>query len=266
MKHSLIRLCGAGALVLPLSVMAESGTDFSAQSNSIYDQTSTGGGTMMLFNRLQDQQQAINELRGRIEKLEHDLAQQTQLSKQRYLDLEERISSSKGTAGGAGNDENDSTSNDPITRAAQSGAGNVPTSSGDSSNASAGDNNKDAREAYQDAFALVQQRQFDQAIDAFEKFNQQYSDTPLKGNAYYWLGELYSAKSQLDKSARAFQTVIDDYPKSSKVSDAIYKLGLVRARQGESDQAQKLLQRVIKEYPDSNAAGLAQDFLDKTSG
>lgn len=271
MKHSLKRLCGAGALVLPLSVWAQSGQDFSAQSN-FYNQASTGGsGSLTIFNQLQSQQEAINQLRGQIEELQHQLEEQKQLSQQRYLDLDERISGGGGTGGnpaaGSSATATDSSSSDPINAAAMGGASAVTQGAGSSGASSAGSSNSgDAQQAYQDAFELVQGRQFDQAISAFEQFNRDYPDSNLNGNAYYWLGELYSAKSQLDDSATAFQTVINKYPNSSKVPDALYKLGLVKARQGQGSESQKLLNQVIKEHPDSNAANMARDFLKRTSG
>ena len=88
----------------------------------------------------------------------------------------------------------------------------------------------------------------------------------MNGNAWYWLGELYSAKSRLDKSSAAFGKVISDYPQSNKVPDAMYKLGLVYARQGKSSESQSMLKKVISEHSGSDAAGLAREFMQKTSG
>ncbi|ART61670.1 tol-pal system protein YbgF [Kushneria marisflavi] len=256
MKHSLVRLCGAGALVLPLSVWA------SAQTESFYNQAATGSGTgtLQIFNRLQSQEQDINQLRGQIEELRHQLEQQTKLSQQRYLDLEERLSGSQGDSGASSdNSGNASGSGDPITQAASGGS-----QSSTSSSTSASSN--DAQGAYQAAFSHVQKREFDQAISAFEAFNRDYPQSGLNGNAWYWLGELYSAKSQLDKSSAAFSKVISDYPQSNKVPDAMYKLGLVYARQGKGSESQNMLKKVISEHSESDAAGLAREFMQKTSG
>ncbi|GHC20249.1 tol-pal system protein YbgF [Kushneria pakistanensis] len=259
MKHSLIRLCGAGALVLPLSVWA------SAQTGSFYNQASTdsGSGNLQIFNRLQSQEQDINQLRGQIEELRHQLEQQTILSQQRYLDLEERLSSGGGSgeASSSGGDSASSGNSDPINQAA-SGSGRSSSSTGSGTSSSS----DDAQGAYQAAFAHVQKREFDQAITAFEAFNRDYPESALSGNAWYWLGELYSAKSQLDKSATAFGKVVSDYPQSNKVPDAMYKLGLVYARQGKSAESQSTLKKVISEHSGSDAAGLAREFMQKTSG
>ncbi|WP_317450674.1 tol-pal system protein YbgF [Phytohalomonas tamaricis] len=254
--------------MLPLSVWAQSDQDYSAQSNSFYSQASTGGsGSLTIFNQLQSQQDAINQLRGQIEELQHQLEEQKQLSQQRYLDLDERISGNSGGGSRSSDSVSGDTadaSSDPINAAAMGGG--TAAAEGSASNSSSNPSSGDAQQAYQSAFELVQARQFDQAISALEQFNQDYPNSSLNANAYYWLGELYSAKSQLSDSAQAFQTVIDKYPSSSKVADALYKLGLVKARQGQGSASQTLLNRVIKEYPDSSAATMAQDFLKRTSG
>ncbi|WP_027350378.1 tol-pal system protein YbgF [Halotalea alkalilenta] len=262
MKHSLKKLCGAGALVLPLSVWAQS-------SGSFYNQAATtqpsASGSLTLFNQLQTQQEAINRLVGQIEELQHQLEQERQLGQQRYMDLDQRLTQLEGgepQAGATQGSGASSGSDDPIAQAAR-GAAVATAGAGAAAGSSGGDQ---AEQSYQQAFALVQNRQFSEATSAFERFNQEYPDSNLKPNSLYWLGELYSAQSRLDDAADAFQSVIDDYPSSSKVADAIYKLGLVKARQGQGSESQRLLRQVVAEYPQSNAAKLAEDFLSRTSG
>ncbi|MCI0508957.1 tol-pal system protein YbgF [Chromohalobacter marismortui] len=255
MKHSLKRLCGTGALVLPLSVWAQPAVeDLTAQSNSLYSQTAvqqepSGGGNLALFNQLQDNQRDIKRLRGQIEELRYQLEQQKKLSQERYLNLEKRLEAMASRPPEASVDSD----------AAQSVTG-ASADNGSSSNQAG----IQGRDAYQAAFQKVQARDFDAAIQAFQDFITAYPNSDLRPNAHYWLGELYSAQSQLDAAAQAFQTVIDDYPDSNKVADALYKLGLLKARQGHPDESKNLLNRVRNDYPDSNAADMAQDFLNQS--
>jgi tol-pal system protein YbgF len=137
--------------------------------------------------------------------------------------------------------------------ASESSAGSEPTTS------------NEARAAYQAAFAKVQARDFPAAITAFENFVADYPNSGLTANGHYWLGELYSAQTELDKASAAFEKVIQNFPQSSKMPDALYKQGLLRARQGKPDESRALLERVRNEYPDSSAAGLANDFLNRSA-
>lgn len=247
MNHShssrrwLTRLCGAGALVLPLSVLAQPVIeDLSAGSRSFYDQTEareSASGSLLLLNRLDEQQREIQQLRGQVEELRYQLEQLRRDSQARYLDLEERLA---GTAPAAVD-----------AAAAQA----VAAGNGQASGA-------DAQAAYQAAFQRVQARDFPAAIAAFEAFVADYPDTDLAANGHYWLGELHSAEEDLEAAAAAFQTVLDDHPQSNKVPDALYKLGLLKARQGQPEASRELLERLIADYPDSNAAVMGRDFLN----
>lgn len=253
MKHSLKRLCGAGALVLPLSVMSLAEAqqrpiveDRTAQSGGGFlDQAQVqeeAGGSLVLYNQLQEHQREIQQLRGQIEELRHQLEQLRSQTRQQYLDLDERL-----VAGSAGIEANPQVDEESARQVAE-----TPSPRG---------NSPDAQAAYQAAFAKVQAREFDEAIVAFETFVQDHPDTGLTANGYYWLGELHSAEANLEQAESAFREVIDNHSQSSKVPDALYKLGLIKARQGELEESRGLLERVRDDYPDSSAAGLANDFL-----
>lgn len=265
MNHSLKwfveRLCGAGAIVLPLSVLPLTAVaqqqplvqDLSSSSNSgFYSQTQrqeSSGGSLVIFNQVQEHQQEIQQLRGQIEELRHQLEQLKRQSQQQYLDLEDRLMSS-----GPSQIEQATPQVEP--EAAQQVA-NAPSASNVS---------QDAQSEYQAAFAHVQAREFGQAIQAFESFVSNHPDTSLTPNGHYWLGELYAAEGELDKADAAFSRVIENYDGSSKVPDALYKLGLVKARQGDAEESRALLERVRNDYPQSSAAGLAGDFLRQAGG
>jgi tol-pal system protein YbgF len=253
MKHSLKRLCGAGALVLPLSVISL----VEAQQRPIVEDRTAQprggfldhaevreepGGSLVLYNQLQEHQHEIQQLRGQIEELRHQLEQLRNQTRQQYMDLDERL-----MAGSAGIQASPEVDQESARQVAQ-----TPSPSGTTAEAQA---------AYQAAFAKVQARQFNEAIEAFDAFVVDHPDTSLTPNGYYWLGELHSAEANLEEAEAAFRQVIDNYPQSSKVPDALYKLGLIKARQGELEESRGLLEQVRDDYPDSSAASLANDFL-----
>ncbi|MEQ6917496.1 tol-pal system protein YbgF [Halomonas aquatica] len=254
MRHGLKRLCGAGAMVLPLTVAApvvaqqpviEDLTQSSGGSG-FYSQTATreeAGGSLVIFNQVQEHQEEIRQLRGQVEELRHQLEQLRRQTRQQYLDIEDRL-----MAAGSGVDQ----AAPPVDEESAREVAEAPSPSGDDAL---------TQQAYQAAFAHVQAREFGQAIAAFEAFVTQHPDSRLTANAFYWLGELHSAESNLEEAEAAFQRVLDDFPESSKVPDALYKLGLLEARRGRPEESRALLERVREEHPDSSAAGLADDFL-----
>lgn len=254
MKHGLKGLCGAGALVLPLSVwlpaMAQQQPvieDLTAQPRSFYQQAETreeAGGSLVIFNQVQQHEEEIRRLRGQVEELRHQLEQLRRQSRQQYMDLEDRLASGMtGVSAEAPAQVDDEAARQVALAPSPSGA------------------DPDAQAAYQAAFARVQAREFDAAIGAFERFVVEHPDNNLTANAHYWLGELHAAEGGLEAAERQFRTVLDDFPQSGKVPDALYKLGLLKARQGQPEESRQLLERVRDDYPESSAAGLANDFL-----
>ncbi len=261
MNHSLKRyferLCGAGAIALPLSVLPLSLLSASAlaqqplvqdlssgSSNSFYQQTQrqeSSGGNLVLFNQVQEHQQEIQQLRGQIEELRHQLEQLRNQSQQQYLDIEDRLMSSAPSQIEQATPQVEPEVAEQVVQAPS--ARNV---------------SEDAQAAYQAAFAHVQARQFEDAIAAFESF--------VAANGHYWVGELYAAEGELDAADQAFTRVIEQYNGSTKVPDALYKLGLVKARKGEAERSRELLEQVRDDYPQSSAAGLANDFLRQSAG
>ncbi|GED22456.1 tol-pal system protein YbgF [Halomonas halmophila] len=250
------RLCAIGLFSMPMGIIPAavaqqpSVTDLSGGGGStFYDQTATraqAGGDLLLFNRLQQNQEELRRLRGQVEELRHQLERLRQQTRQQYMDIDSRLSSLSSVG--------------PESSAPSSSA----SSDTASSESDAATDSSAGREAYQAAFAKVQNRDFGAAKQAFEAFIADYPQSELAANAHYWLGELHSAESDLEAAAGAFRKVIDAFPDSNKVPDALYKLGLLKARQGDVDASNELLDQVQSQYPDSNAASLAEDFQQQS--
>lgn len=242
---SLLSLAG-GALAQQPSV------DDLTSSNNFYDRTVTreeAGGSLALFNAIQSNQETIRELRGEIEELTYELGKIRQQGQQQYIDLDSRLAVIEQGGGGG----------------SSVAASSQPSQSSGQEAANPGRSSDAAKNAYNAAFSNVQNRKFDAAITAFESFVSDYPNDGLVANGYYWLGELYSAKSESAKASQSFQRVIDDYPQSGKVPDATYKLALLKARQGDVEASDALLTQVRDNYPDSTAAELAKDFMRDSS-
>ncbi len=121
----------------------------------------------------------------------------------------------------------------------------------------------DDQDAYQQAFALVRERRFDEAVTAFDSFIQKYPQSDNLANAYYWIGEVKLAQQKLEPAGQAFQTVVQRYKQHRKRPDALYKLGVVQDRLGKVAESKQSFEMLITEYPDSSAAGLARNYQSR---
>ena len=213
-----------------------------------------------LFYQIQQLQQEVMRLNGRLEEQAHELRTLREQSLQRYTDLDKRLSDSGGqlaTATGG------SSAGAASTAPAVSTPLAAPVASGNRSTAVA--EQPGEGDAYRAAYALVQGRQFDQAVGAFRKFLQNYPDGKYAPNAHYWLGELYLVMDppDLEASRQAFALLVSQYPDNSKAADALYKLGKVQFMKGNREKAREYLDLVIRQYSSSNSAvvKLARDFI-----
>lgn len=125
----------------------------------------------------------------------------------------------------------------------------------------------DDRAAYNSAYALVKNREFDQATIEFKAFIVDYPQSGLLVNAWFWLGGLYGLSNELIQAEQAYDKVISGYPEHRKSADAMYKLADIYYKQDKKTQAKQQMQKIISLY-DANSdyekvVVMARDFLRK---
>jgi tol-pal system protein YbgF len=121
----------------------------------------------------------------------------------------------------------------------------------------------DDKSAYQAAFGLLKDGQYDRAIGAFQKFLVSFAGSPLADNAQYWLGEAYYVNKSFPEAQIAFQRVVDLYPQSRKLPDSLLKIGYCEYELKQFELAKRTLLLVTSQFADTPAGHLAQQRLDK---
>jgi tol-pal system protein YbgF len=243
-------------LLLPLAcwpagavIAQSSGTSGNSQANA------------ELFYMIQQLQGEVRRLQGEVEEQRNQVDRLTKQSRDRYIDLDQRIlklSAAQADSGQSGSVVADQEAPGGDAAAVRQNAVRQkeyrqPTA--------------DERKAYDQLQTLIrEEKKFDQAINGLYDFIDQYEEGDLTVNAYYWLGEVYLAENQLEQAKQAFTIVATRYGDHRKAPDAVYKLGVTLDRQGEADEAGRRMKTVIRNYPDSNAASLAKKYLDGKSG
>lgn len=114
---------------------------------------------------------------------------------------------------------------------------------------------------YQQAFDLLKQAQYEQAIQAFRVFLGQYPTGEYSDNAQYWLGEAYYVMRQFEQALEEYKKVVADFPQSQKYTHALLKIGYCYHELGRIDEAKQILQSLINQYPGETASRLAEERL-----
>ena len=122
-----------------------------------------------------------------------------------------------------------------------------------------------AKKDYDEAWRLVERKDFRAAIPRFRVFLKKYPNSDFADNAQYWLGECYYGLKEYDQAILEFDAVRRKYPKGDKVPAALLKQGFAFAELGDKVDARLILQELADRYPQSEEAAKAKQKL-KTLG
>ena len=186
----------------------------------------SAGAAQILFSDIEVLKQELQKLQGVVEEQAYELNKLKMEQKERYLDLDRRLSQAV---------KND-------------GADSRPSQG-------------QAKESYTKAFELMKNQKLKEAADAFNAFLQAHPKSPLVVNGYYWLGQIYYNQGKLDDARKAFTIVVNQFPNHQKTADSMYKLGVVLHRLGDVSQGKQYLSLVVKQFSDSATARFARKYL-----
>ena len=191
-----------------------------------------------LLYQLEILQQEVQSLRGIVEQQAYDIQRMREEQRDRYIDLDRRISLINKSGA-----------------AAEQPASVSPNVTGNSGNVEKG--------AYQQALKLIRNKQYEQGVEAFSQYLKDYPQGDYAANSYYFLGEVQLLQGNREEALKAFGALLNRAPEHRKVPDAKLKLGKVYAELGETAKAKALWQQVVKDYPNSSQARLADIQLSK---
>lgn len=130
---------------------------------------------------------------------------------------------------------------------------------------------KTEKSLYDLAYRHMSSKNYVAAITEFKDLLWQHPEGTYAPNAYYWLGEIYLLQWQqqrdnntlLTQAKESFNTVLENFPEHHKAIDALLKLGFIELDQENWLQAKELLSKVIAENPGTSRARLAEARLQK---
>jgi len=211
-----------------------------------------GQALVEMLMQIEELQKDVQELRGQNETYAHEVEGIKKRQRELYMDIDRRLRQLMETSSTTASSGTGMPSTTPM-----------PTPPGASLPAVAGATaagNADPlaeKNAYSQAFNVLKDRHYEQAINAFAQFLQVYPDGQYADNAIYWTGE---AKYFLERYAEAiedFKRVTTQFPNSPKQADALLKIGYSYYQMKNWPETRKALQEVITRFPDSTAAKLA---------
>ncbi|VAW57329.1 Cell division coordinator CpoB [hydrothermal vent metagenome] len=213
--------------------------------------------------RLDQIQQELSSIRELVENQEHQLGLIKQRQRNLYQDIDSRLNDMETKAANAafapatrlpanGSDAFIKSSPVPPPGSSEPFAAAVPSSDGGN-----------GKSVYAQAFTLLKEGRYKDAITAFKRFQDTHPDSSYGVNAQYWLGEAYSVTRDYKSALTAFQAVVNKYPKSAKVEGAMLKIGYTYYEMRDWKSAIISLEAVAKNYPDKIVARKATERLER---
>ncbi|MRI35309.1 tol-pal system protein YbgF [Endozoicomonas sp. OPT23] len=223
------------------------------QTIAVAEAATGSTGTAHILNLLDELRQENMTLRGQLEEQAHRIRQLEEENRDRYLDLDDRISKLVEQMEGSSGSKASIETRVPAALSQPTPKKNFQKNVQEESLVE--------QQAYQNAFELIKNKEFGKALAAMRQLLKDYPKGSYADNALYWLGEIQMAQGKYAEAMVDFKSVITDFPASSKVPDAGYKLGKVLDLQGKKAEAKKQLEGVVANHPGTAAARLSETYL-----
>lgn len=202
-----------------------------------------------LMQRQQQLQLEVRELRDLVERQGYELEQLRKANKDSYADTDRRLRALEQAATAPAAAEAPAAPSAPATPGVASAP--APASSGQE------------QAAYDQAFALLKEGKYDQAIKSFDAFVKNHPSSAQVPNAHYWMGEARYVQGDLKGAMQQFELVVKGASAHPKVPDALLKIGYLFYDQKNYAKARETLNKVKEQFPGSQAANLADQRLKR---
>jgi len=121
--------------------------------------------------------------------------------------------------------------------------------------------NEAGEKIYQAAYKDFIRGKYDLAIAGFEQYTKSFPQSELADNAQYWIGECFYTQGQFTEALQAFSKVNDNYSDGDKVPSALLKIAYCLIELDRQSEARNVFTDLVKRFPSSDEARLAREPL-----
>ncbi len=188
-----------------------------------------------MSSRIDSLRREVQELRGSNEELEHQLERQSERMRDLYDDMDRRLVDVERRSRRAAPTPDDT----PLVETDDGGE----------------------REAYREAFELLRELRYEEAVDAFKAFLEEFPDGRYAHTARHWLAEGEYAQRHFERAIERYEELLEHHPDSPRAAEAYLKIAYSHDELGERDEARRMAEEVIATYPDTTEASQAERLL-----
>lgn len=121
--------------------------------------------------------------------------------------------------------------------------------------------NLSPQEVYNMAYSDYLKGNFQLAIDGFKIYLEQFPESPVVDNAFYWIGECYFSQKEYEEAIKQFTELILNYPEGDKIPAAYLKKGISLMELEKKEEALSVFKLLISKYPFEEETKIAQEKI-----
>ncbi len=219
--------------------------------------------------KISDIQQELGTLRGTQEEHSFSLKQLTERQRDIYRDVDTRLSEVRNqlltlsdgsvklatTISVTGSETEQSTPNGEQSQPPNQSSTSFQTAQVDKTFADNG------IESYNKIFPMVRNKNYQQAVVAYQNFINNYPQSKFLPNAYYWLGQVYFVQGNLQQALAPFEVIMEKFPEFKKFADVLLKVANIQISEGQKLKAIELFRQIMTNYPNTSTARMAEKRL-----
>ena len=251
------------------------------QSQQAPQQTTSGQNDIMveMYLQIEALKNEIQNLRGLVEEQSYAISRMQQDQRDRYLDLDSRVSelfsyhsgqqpvgiqSPVGVQPGPATGQSTPAAGQEQPGAvSQAVAGNTVNNPAAAATTLASPQNE--QELYRQALnLLLEEEAFQDSVNLFQQYIDVYPEGRYFTNALYWQGAALHLLGNFAQSIAVLQRLVDEYPQDPKAPTAMLRIGTVYNEMGNRNRAVEYWQRLRQTYPNSTSdIEIASEYLSE---
>ncbi len=221
--------------------------------------------SLVALKQLTELKEELKKLRRLAEELEYTVQIAGSRQQTLYQDLDSRLLSleraqrlhSLPPGGSAANGAGENASGGDVAIVDDAATATTPPVAG----AAGGSVSVQEQQAYDQALKLLRQSKYQDAIGRFQRLADQWPDSQLADDAYYWMSQARYVNREFEAALRGFRTVVTRYPDSQRVPEALLHTGVIQYDIGAYREAAKIFRDVLARFPTHPVAVLAENRL-----
>lgn len=116
-------------------------------------------------------------------------------------------------------------------------------------------------QAFDAAMAALRASQFVRAAELFAQMRFRFPSSGYTGHVLYWEGNAHYAARQYQPAVDSFERLIQGFPQHPKAPESLLSLASCYIELKNVNASRAALERLVKDYPDSEAAVTARERL-----